>query len=550
MLTVIAGLIAIGALVLVHELGHFVVARMFGIAAPVFSVGMGPRIAGFHWRGTDVRISVLPIGGYVMLAGADPFGEEDAESAVPKEQSFAHKPVWQKLLVMAAGPGVNLALPVFLFTAVLMAGRPDLSNEIGTVLPDTEAAAAGLAPGDVIVAVEGRPVEVWPDIAAAWLRARGDVAMTVARDGVERQVELPAAALVPHPDGGVDSYAVGVLPYTWSTRVAVAGPDTPAAAAGLRTGDLVVDVDGEEVLTWAALHAALAQTPDIPAVLTVERGDPRREEATQHTIMLAAPAPEGWSTAAPAPLADAWGLVPVASYVSAVSEGSPAERAGVQVGDRILSLDGAAVWSFDHFITRVARRHTGTDAAQSMRLTLSRAGELVEVDVTPEMRVVPGEAYMRPIIGVQSYAGGARVMSFGAKRHTLAEAFPRALDETGRLMHATVALLGNLLTGQADVAHSVGGPVAIVQVAGESAERGVLAFASLLGMLSISLGLINLLPIPVLDGGQILFYLIEAVRGRPLSLELREKVQMAGVMMLVVMMLYVTVNDIQKWIGS
>ena len=131
---ILAGLVMISFVVVIHEFGHFIVARAFGIGTPVFSVGMGPRLFGFMWKDTDFRVSALPLGGYVQMAGADPFGEEDANSWVDPEEDFMKKPVWQRLLVMLAGPAMNIGLPFVVFTGVFMLGDSLRDNQIHRVV--------------------------------------------------------------------------------------------------------------------------------------------------------------------------------------------------------------------------------------------------------------------------------------------------------------------------------------------------------------------------------------------------------------------------------
>ncbi|HMV69512.1 MAG TPA: site-2 protease family protein [Myxococcota bacterium] len=183
-----AGLFMIGLLVVVHEAGHFLFARLFGVGVPIFSVGVGPRLFGVIWRGTDYRLSMLPLGGYVLMSGADPFGEEDTEHVVPPEQDFMRKPVWQRLIIMAAGPGVNLLLPFVLFTFLYMAGKPDVGPVVGAVFPGSAAAEVGLRPGDRVTAVDGDPIEIWHDVDDALARrlaggAAGDLVLDIERGG-------------------------------------------------------------------------------------------------------------------------------------------------------------------------------------------------------------------------------------------------------------------------------------------------------------------------------------------------------------------------------
>jgi regulator of sigma E protease len=288
---VLAGLFLIAFLVVIHEAGHFLVARLFGVGTPVFSVGFGPRIAGFRWRGTDFRLSAIPFGGYVLLAGADPFGEEDVEAGVPESERFLSRPVWQRLLVMAAGPAVNLALPFVLFTVLLMAGRPDWGTTVGQVLPGSPAEQAGLRTGDVVVAVDGRPAEVWTDVEAA-ARARlgttGPIRLDVRRAEATASVSLPVGSLRRDRGGGVDLVAAGIQPWAHSARVGVDDPASPAGRSGLRTGDRIVRVDGAEVLRWDELLAALSG-PSHRVAWERARGDDEAEPETGEAVLVTDP---------------------------------------------------------------------------------------------------------------------------------------------------------------------------------------------------------------------------------------------------------------------
>ncbi len=169
-LFVVAGVVMIGVLVIVHEAGHYVVARLFKVGTPVFSIGMGPRIFGFRFWDTDFRISLLPIGGYVRMSGADAFGEEDAEGWANPEEDFMRKPVWQRLLIMLAGPAANLILPFLLFTGIYMLGMPMPDSVVGVVRPGSVAEQAGIRSGDEIVAVAGSEVSKWKELLRSGLR--------------------------------------------------------------------------------------------------------------------------------------------------------------------------------------------------------------------------------------------------------------------------------------------------------------------------------------------------------------------------------------------
>ncbi len=562
LLSAVAGLFLIGFLVVIHEFGHYVAARVFGVGVPVFSVGMGPRIAGVRFGDTDWRLSALPVGGYVQLAGADPFGEEDADSDIPPDQDFMRKPVWQRLIIMAAGPAVNLALPFFIFTVLLMLGRPDVAAVVGSVLPGTPAAEAGLAAGDTLLRVNGSDVVVWPDVEAVLAASDADAPLALdvrGADGVERVVEVAAAALPRTPAGEADLNGFGLtvtraggvyrMPVRLSSRIGLATPDSPAGRAGLRTGDGIVAVDGAEVLDFEGLLGALHGERHEVTWVRAQQRDNGSQERVEGTAVLEAALDAPLADPANSPLANRWGLLPAMLFVNEVGEGTPAAAAGIEPGDRFVSANGAVVLSFDHFIDLVGATVQGGGAPGPLELSLVRDGVLRTLTLTPERKVVDGEAHARPIIGVASFAETFRGVGVASKRYGPIEAAVRGSGEAWGAVERTGALLANIFTGHASASSNLGGPVAIFDAAAQAASLGFFAYAGMIAMVSVSLGVANLLPIPALDGGQILFYTVELVRGEPLSLEVRERFQMVGVMALMLLMLLVTVKDIGRVVG-
>jgi regulator of sigma E protease len=546
-MTILAGLVMLGVLVVVHEFGHFIVAKLFRIGVPVFSVGMGPRLFGIRWRGTDYRVSALPVGGYVRLAGADPFGEEDPDSAVAPELDFMKKPIWQRFLVMLAGPAFNLVLPFVLFTAVLMLGEPQPDTSVGSVLPGSLAEQAGVQPGDTIQEVDGQPVEVWLEVVdrIAEHHADAPVVLGVLRKGQSTHISVPVGQ-VPLDDGGeADLDAVGLRSYRMSTRIGVDDPASPAALAGLVTGDAILEVDGREVGTWYELAEALAVGES--HALRYRRAVEEVVSEGEVTVTTSA-----WAPVADESYPDRFGVLPAVLFVGDVADGEPAEAAGVRANDRIVAVDGQGVRSWVDLIDLVADTTKGADADTTPRpltLGIRRDGALVELTFAPHMKreIVGGDVRYRPVMGIQQYPEAYIPGPQVNKYYSLFDAVPRAGTETLGLFTATLGVLGSLFTGEIKPQESIGGPIEIFRMAGEGAERGIFSFVRLIGTISISLGIINLLPVPVLDGGQILFYAVEGIRGRPLSVAFREKVQMVGVLALVALMLVVAVFDVNRW---
>ena len=558
-----AAVVLVGVLVFIHEFGHFIVAKACGVAVPVFSLGFGRRLLGVEIGGTDYRVSALPFGGYVMLAGADPFGYvEDDDEEVPPEHAFLNKPVWQRLLVIGAGPAFNLALPFVVFTLVLMAGEPQPGNQVGMVLEDSLAAELGIVPGDRIVSVDGVDT---PTMAKVLGRVAGlepgDHTLVVADATGGRTLSLQI------PEEGFAGLGIGSA--RPSSVVGVDDPESPAGRAGVLTGETVVAVGGQPVEDWVDLQLAVR---DVKGGLSVRV---RSEDGEERSLQLEPdPAwrPVGLSSA-DTPSA-AWGLLPAELFVDSVSpsvqdEGgvftgcapapapppSPAQLAGVEDGDRFLTIDGEPILQWGDVIDRVASSIEGEgDAAAARPLTveLVRRGEVLSLDMTPrvvETTNVMGDFVRRPMIGVYRLGrtvGGPEVREY----YAFPDALSRSVDETVWLGTMMVEQIGKLVTGEASVRKSVGGPVEMVRQASAAAERGIFEYARLMGILSISLGIVNLLPVPVLDGGQLLFFFLEAVRGRPVSVALRERAQQLGVIFMVVLMISVLVMDLQKLFGG
>lgn len=548
----VAGGVMIGVLVVIHEFGHFVVARLLGVGTPVFSFGMGPRVWGVRLFDTDFRISLLPIGGYVQMLGADPFGEEDRDAYVDEDRDFMRKSVGRRFLIMLAGPAMNIALPYVLFTALAMLGEPVKDNTIGSVEPRSDAAEAGLRAFDRVVAVDGNPVAVWSDIEDGADPGRETHTLTVERADPARgptpnsrlDIELPSSLKL-RPDGEPQDRT-----FSWSvdsSAIGVPDPRSPAARAGLRSGDAIVSVDGEELRTWAELSRLL--TPDKPhAIERLRLVGPDIDRAK----LTLAPDP-GYAGFALVPT-DSFGLEQVDTYVGKVAKESAAEGAGVLPGDRVMAIDGDPVLSWTHLVTLVGRT-TSSDAngeavVRPLRLSLLRDGDVLTLEFTPKYtRELDGpKARYRPIMGVeayQSFVGGSQVRRY----YTFPQAVVRAHEQVVELLGLFREVLTNVVTLDLHPTEAFGGPVAIFRAAGESADAGIFPFAKVMGMISLSLGVVNLLPIPVLDGGQILFFALEGIRGQPLPLSWRERIQMVAILVLAAFFVVLTFNDVSDWLG-
>lgn len=560
-MNILAAVTLVAILVFIHESGHYVVAKLCGVHVKIFSLGYGRRVAGFYHNGTDYRLSLLPFGGYVMMAGADPFGygDEDDDELEDLSTSFMRRPVWQRLLIIAAGPAVNLIFPVIVFTALFMAGEPQPAASVGDVAVDSPAAEAGVLPGDLLVAIDGQEFGTWSGMSAVLQDAEiGEHSLTVERNGQR----VPLSFSFDEDDGNI----LGVAFSRPDNSVGVDDPASPAGAAGIKTGDQIVAINGEDVEDWVTINQHFARASGDRMSVTV-----RAAAGGKDTVELVRSDWQARSNGLPLEAAQGWGLSSATLFVDTIGETaedagieilsgcrpgpapppSPALQNGIAPGDRFFRIDGEPIGSWGDVLDAVADSMVGEGeaaTARTIQLELIRDGELLPLELTPKVirdTDIAGQYFYRPILGTSrggTYVSGPMTRQY----YPFGLALKRSTEETVTISQLIVAQLGKLVTGEAAVDKSLGGPVEIVRQASAAAEKGLFTWVRLMAMLSISLGIVNLVPVPVLDGGQILFFLMEAIRGRPVSHQFRERAQQIGVLFLVALMLAVLVFDIHR----
>ncbi|MBO86597.1 MAG: RIP metalloprotease RseP [Deltaproteobacteria bacterium] len=573
-MTYLFALVNIALLIIVHEFGHLVVAKLCGVAVPVFSVGFGRRLVGVEIGGTDYRLSSIPFGGYVRMAGSDPYGYfEEGEEHIDPEKGFLRRPLWQRIAILLAGPAANVFFAIAVICVVLMIGDEHPTAEVGLVRPDTPAEQAGFRPGDEIVEVGGVEVQTWNQAMAAFSRLEpGTTTVAIRRD--DNPVEL--SVTVESPDASASRRApdFGLRNPRPVPLIGVDDPASPAGMAGLETGWLIKKVGDVEVRDWVALNRALRALDGASGVEVVV-AEPNREARTweDRTLYLE----RGSWAAAEAPGTDdaaGWGMYPAVLFVQRVSDtvsdsygflsacrpaapprDSPARLAGVASGDHLLAIDGRPLLEWADVDVGV-RSTLSPDAAPTepprvLTLDVRRNGELVSFEIQPEViadQDNTGMNQVRAIIGV----GGAGYAVAGPTLpipYPAGDALMMSVEQNVEMARLSVERIGHLLVGAAAFDQSLGGPVAMFTTGAMAAEAGLFSMAKFAAAISLSLGVVNLFPIPVLDGGQILFFLIEAVRGRPLSAAMRERVLQVAVLGMVLLMLAVTVKDVNQFIS-
>lgn len=443
----IGGFVAVvGLLVTVHEFGHFWVARRCGVRVLRFSVGFGRPLLRWSGRdGTEYVVGALPLGGYVRML-------DEGDGPVPAEavgSAFNRQPVGRRALIAAAGPAANLLFAVLVYWLMYMVGVWGLRPELGPVPPDSPAARAGFAAGDLLQEVDGRAVPTWEE-------------------------------------------------------------------ASLRLLDAVL---AGRAATVTVTRAGAAQ----PQVLSL---DPGRE---------AARAPGN-----PLPSLGLTPALPVApAVIGRVEEDSAAARAGLRPGDRVVAVDGRPVERWEQWASAV-RESPG----RWLEVAAVRDGQRTVLQVRPE--AVPGdEGGLIGRVGTALDPPPADPESRVLRRYGPLAAGGQALHKTWEVGALTVHMLYRMVRGEASV-QNLSGPITIAQFAGESVRFGLAPFLAFMALVSVSLAVLNLLPVPVLDGGHLVYYAIEWVRGAPPPERVRLVAQQGGVALLIGFTLLALYNDISR----
>ncbi len=541
--TLFAFVLLLGILIFFHELGHFLVAKACGVRVLKFSLGFGPPV-GFgpyrlRWvRGhTEYVIAWFPLGGFVKMLGENPDEAEDAEIRAHPSETLNAKPAWQRLAIITAGPAMNLLLPVLVFAATLMLGMPRAAPVVGSVEVGSPAALAGLQPGDRVLSIDGREVAWWTELEDAVREGpEQSLALEVERDGAVVPARLEVASR-----SGFDALGEltslgwsGLLHSRPRAILGVPAEASPAWRAGLRSGDHVLAVDGQDVEDWYDLGRLYAAAEG-SAALRIERG----ASAEGETLELEAPA---------LATLDALGVVQARVLVGVVEADAPAERADIRPGDLVLAVDGEAVSSFSSFADTVT-----TSGGRTLALEIAREGRTRIVEVAPEPLPTDvsglGVEEDRYRIGVRPFPGLAPTLPGASaldREPNPAAALARGTRMTADATVAIARAFARLFSLQGEVHKQIAGPIGIAQIAGEAFRRGWETYLWILVMISINLAIVNLLPVPVLDGGQALIVIIEAVKRSPLSQRTREFVAQVGITFIVLLLGLAFWNDLSR----
>lgn len=542
-MTFVYFIVMVGVLVLVHELGHFVWAKAFGVRVLKLSLGFGPRVAGFSRSGTEYVISAIPLGGYVRMLGENP---RDRVRPEELKASFAGQSLFRRIVIVVGGPLMNLVFPIVLYFLVFLGDTTLSPATIGVVFP-AQPAAGKLQPGDRVVTVDGDPIETFYELTGYIEESAGEpLKLGVVRNGETREeVVTPIAADKELPLERTERVGrVFITPHHPDAVIGVTSDTSPAAAARMRAFDVVVAAGGTPIRRYIDLERVLSGNRGSMVPITYLRPMPVAGalgglvELDVYEPRLAVLTPEvGQGTGA-----QRAGVELADLYVSHVTSGSPEHRAGLLPGDRLLALDGKPIELFATFLEDL-REGRGKEHELSFRRngeTLHTRYQLQHMSGVTEH----GQKYDRYVVGIRNWVPAHTdppVDNPSPIMYAAREAFVATTD----MAEITIFSIVRLLQGRLSV-KSIGGPLTIFEVAGTAAREGALNYLTLMAFISINLGLINLLPIPLLDGGHLLFVLYEAVVRRPVSTRMREYAHIAGLVVLVAIMILAFKNDLER----
>ncbi len=537
----------IGALVFVHELGHFAWAKIFNVKVLKFSLGFGPRVLGYRHQETDYCVSLIPLGGFVKMLGEDP-SDRIAPEDVPR--SFHRQSLWKRFVIVLAGPLMSLVFPVLLYFVVFL-GQTDLTPPvIGTVVPGYPAEGR-LLPGDRVVAIDGRAVGSFQDVRDAVSAAPGrELRFEVMRGEQPVIVRVtPETVRVERPLDIVETVGrAGISAGFALPVIGVRGAGTPAAVAGLRTFDMVTMYAGNPIRRWIDLDRALQSSRG--ATVPVGFLRPREVRDALGGLADLEVFDPGLAQITPEPgtgeALRRTGIEPADLYVADVAPDSPEHQMGLRRGARVISVDGVAPPSWERLHEDIM---AGGRRLRSLRFLQDGhesqgAFSLRPLTWTDEF----GQRYVRLAFDTDHWVptdADAPIENPAPARYALRN----ATRETSEAMRFLSTGIVRVLQGRVSI-RTVGGPIMIYDVTRSTAAEGPWGFLWLMALVSINLGLINLLPIPTLDGGHLLFFAVEGVIRRPVPLWIRQTASVLGLLVVVGVMLVAFKNDLQRKFGN
>ncbi len=504
-------IIFLGPLIFFHELGHFFFARFFGVRVEVFSIGFGPKIFKHVRKGTEYAISAIPLGGYVKMFGDDPFSETPL-SEEEKKVAFNHKSKWARFWIVFGGPLANLILAYFLYVGLLAGGEKVPETKVGVVTEQSVLHAKGLRTGDILVGINDEKIMSFDDFNIKGSRIekisvrRKDQTLDLTVDmGLEEFIEkfVSLVSVVKRPvviDGKNQKYYVSLTQNPTDYSVSI--EEMAGSYQGIAYLYTYKQENDKYELTGLVKTISAQDKPLVDALLSE-------------------------------------GYYPVDLSVKNIVMSSPADKAGLKKDDILTKLEGVPLKNFEELRTTLQKFEDG----KAINVTILTQGKEVTKQIVPEVKEV--DKKKTKLIGIESAVEYIPPKLIVAKADGIGSAITGAFIRTWDGIVKTFNGYKKLITREVSL-NNIGGPLAIGKVASDSFNISLSMFFRLMAIISINLGVINLFPIPVLDGGHIMFLLFETINGGPLSRRKLEIAQRLGVSVLFFLIFVALFNDISR----
>ena len=547
-------IILIGALIFFHELGHFLVAKACDVKVLRFALGFGPKIFGYEKGETEYQLRALPLGGYVKMLGEIP-GEDEEIAPEDEGRSFDAKPIWQRAAIAFAGPAFNLILAFIVYFIMFSGTHQFGATKLGIVSKGQPAWQAGLRPGDTIHAVNGEQTEHWEQLRQV-IASNPDKDLQI---DYERNGEKYTGTLRPNAHSQENVFKeletkgrIGISLQYLKPVVAVIDETSPAALAGIQNGDQIVSINNNVISAWHEIRQQFTKlSKQSPITLTL-----KREEQEMQKEIVPSDFPEGLKNDifSSADSVFYTGLVNLDTIIDKVEEDSPAAKSGLVKNDRLLSIaierEGEVspatpigVWAID------LSAFQGSDARSRFHLTYQRGAKIKETQLQLEAREETDDfKNKRTVYRFGAHNNNTVLDTYLLERQvSVGEAFYEAnlqvLEDTNMIIKGIAKIVQGVIP-----LDTMGGPIMLFVIAEKSAKRGWDFFFRMFAMISVNLGILNLFPLPVLDGGQLMFLGYEAIRRRPPPMRFRELANVFGLGMLLLLMVLVFHNDIIRYV--
>ena len=592
---VILAILALGFLIFIHELGHFLAAKRCGIRVDKFSIGFGPKLIGFKRGETEYCLSLLPFGGFVKMPGENP----DERTGAPGE--FSSAPVEHRIFVAIAGPAMNIVFGIIAFSLVYMIvgdfiRKSTQTSQIGLVADDSPAKIAGIRPGDKIIAIDGKKIRTWEDLNTKILtHPEKELQVEIIRDGQKQKLYVTPELVNEKGIGAIGQIRVSSRQEVLVHRVA---DDSSAAKAGIQPGDFIETINGEPIYHVPHFGYRIWQTSDwvekahqqfyrkikyaqdneisvgirrpmVHLLSTDEqiKGVTKRKSLETQILSLLLDighlslnqierqidherprllrALSSLQKQKLVELKDKFLVLnlPVHWEITAiVQKEGEAANAGLQSGDQIMGVNGESVENFDLYPKLNELAQANPD--QAIQIKLRRDGEELAALLTPEV----GDENVLNLGGLhwqESLSGLTLTEPEEIKKYNIITGWGRGLAESWSIVSKIGSTLNGLITRDISPRY-LAGPIGIVHLTKRVAEASYLLFLKFVGFISINLAIINLLPIPIADGGQVLFFILEKLRGKPMSTRKQLIIQQVSIVLIIGLFLYITWYDILR----